>query len=115
MESTSSSAPSDSAPERPNWVPAIQSLVWSKLVQTKSHVVTHVFVALAQHADRKTGLCWPSRSRIARLVGCSERSVSVAYRELERLELVERVEQGKGKRSNRFIVRGLGFPEPQHD
>jgi hypothetical protein len=42
-----------------------------------------LLLALADHADRVTGVCWPSVSRLARLIRKSERNTRYLLRKLE--------------------------------
>ncbi len=48
---------------------------------------------LADHADNRTGICWPSMERLAGILGRSTRTVSRHLHQLQALGLVEFVER----------------------
>ncbi len=56
-----------------------------------------VLLVIAEHAD-PSGLCWPSKWRVARMTCLDERSVRAALSELVRLDLLKIRAYGKGGR-----------------
>ena len=70
---------------------------------------------LSDHANSKNGLCWPSMNRLARILGCSVRTVQRHLHLLKDQGIIEFVERrrNKGKYSSYLyrvvhIVRTTG-------
>ena len=68
-----------------------------------------VLVAIANHADGE-GLCYPGQARLARMVGCNERSIRNFVRVLEDAGLIERVQRRRkdgSRTSDEYRLIGL--------
>jgi DNA-binding transcriptional ArsR family regulator len=64
--------------------------------------------ALSDHANSKNGLCWPSMNRLARILGCSVRTVQRHLHLLKDQGLVEFVERRRNKgRYSSYLYRVL--------
>jgi DNA-binding transcriptional ArsR family regulator len=63
---------------------------------------------LSDHANSKSGLCWPSMNRLARILGCSVRSVQRHLHVLKEKGLIEFVERRRHKgRYSSYLYRVL--------
>ena len=63
---------------------------------------------LSDHANSKNGLCWPSMNRLARILGCSVRTVQRHLHTLKDQGLVEFVERRRHKgRYSSYLYRVL--------
>lgn len=74
-----------------------------------------VYCCLVKHSDKKSGCCFPSRKKLAKLCNISLQSVDNALRELEAVGLVakqERFRQNGSRTSNCYIVKFLQDGEP---
>ena len=61
---------------------------------------------LSDHANSKSGLCWPSMNRLARILGCSVRTVQRHLHVLKDQGLVEFVERRRHKgRYSSYLYR----------
>lgn len=73
-----------------------------------SHLAIRVYALIAQHA--RDGQAWPSRNRLAKLAGCSVRSIVRAVDDLERVGAITR-QQRTGEhgehRSNLYTIHEL--------
>lgn len=66
-----------------------------------------VYTVLCMYADNSTKTAYPSVSRIAKLCGCSERSVRYALKRLEEagfIEIRRRQKEGGGYTSNLYVL-----------
>jgi DNA-binding transcriptional ArsR family regulator len=64
--------------------------------------------ALSDHANNKNGLCWPSMNRLARILGCSVRTVQRHLHLLKDQGLIEFVERRRNKgRYSSYLYRVL--------
>ena len=62
--------------------------------------------ALSDHANSKNGLCWPSMNRLARILGCSVRTVQRHLHTLKEKGLIEFVERRRnGGRYSSYLYR----------
>jgi DNA-binding transcriptional MocR family regulator len=75
--------------------------------------------ALSDHANSKNGLCWPSMNRLARILGCSVRTVQRHLHVLKNQGFIEFVERrrNRGRYSSYLyrvvhIVRTTGHGRP---
>jgi DNA-binding transcriptional ArsR family regulator len=67
---------------------------------------------LADHANNTSGLCWPSMSRMAAILGRSVRTIQRHVHELVRLGLVELVERRRWRgRYSSYTFRVMHFAE----
>ena len=58
-----------------------------------------VLIALAVHADKHTGECWPSRSRLSELTALNESKISAATKNLSDWGYIKKIQSvGKGNR-----------------
>jgi len=63
---------------------------------------------LSDHANSKNGLCWPSMSRLARILGCSVRTVQRHLHLLKDQGIIEFVERRRNKgRYSSYLYRVL--------
>jgi hypothetical protein len=63
---------------------------------------------LSDHANSKSGLCWPSMNRLARILGCSVRTVQRHLHVLKDKGLLEFVERRRHKgRYSSYLYRVL--------
>lgn len=98
---------------------SIQAVAWAleqdfgyttpKGRQTSAHGAKLVLISLCNHADHKTGHCWPSASTIAKEASCNIRSVYRLIGALERNGFIE-VKRNRGgkdnkQRSNNYWIR----------
>jgi DNA-binding transcriptional ArsR family regulator len=61
---------------------------------------------LSDHANSKSGLCWPSMKRLARILGCSVRTVQRHLHVLKDKGLIEFVERRRNKgRYSSYLYR----------
>lgn len=61
---------------------------------------------LSDHANSKSGLCWPSMNRLARILGCSVRTVQRHLHTLKDQGLVEFVDRRRNKgRYSSYLYR----------
>jgi DNA-binding transcriptional ArsR family regulator len=61
---------------------------------------------LSDHANSKSGLCWPSMNRLARILGCSVRTVQRHLHVLKDKGLLEFVERRRnGGRYSSYLYR----------
>ena len=61
---------------------------------------------LSDHANSKNGLCWPSMNRLARILGCSVRTVQRHLHALKEKGLIEFVERRRNKgRYSSYLYR----------
>jgi predicted transcriptional regulator len=61
---------------------------------------------LSDHANSKNGLCWPSMNRLARILGCSVRTVQRHLHVLKDKGLLEFVERRRNKgRYSSYLYR----------
>ena len=61
---------------------------------------------LSDHANSKNGLCWPSMSRLARILGCSVRTVQRHLHVLKEKGLIEFVERRRNRgRYSSYLYR----------
>ena len=61
---------------------------------------------LSDHANSKSGLCWPSMNRLARILGCSVRTVQRHLHTLKNKGLIEFVERRRHKgRYSSYLYR----------
>jgi DNA-binding transcriptional ArsR family regulator len=61
-----------------------------------------LLLALADHADRETGVCWPSIGRLAAMTGMSR---STIYRLLSKLEAAGAIERhSRAGRSSAYVL-----------
>ena len=61
---------------------------------------------LSDHANSKSGLCWPSMNRLARILGCSVRTVQRHLHLLKDQGLIEFVERRRNKgRYSSYLYR----------
>jgi DNA-binding transcriptional MocR family regulator len=61
---------------------------------------------LSDHANSKSGLCWPSMNRLARILGCSVRSVQRHLHLLKDQGFIEFVERRRNKgRYSSYLYR----------
>jgi DNA-binding transcriptional ArsR family regulator len=61
---------------------------------------------LSDHANSKSGLCWPSMTRLARILGCSVRTVQRHLHLLKDQGLIEFVERRRNKgRYSSYLYR----------
>jgi len=64
--------------------------------------------ALSDHANSKNGLCWPSMNRLARILGCSVRTVQRHLHLLKDQGIIEFVERRRNKgRYSSYLYRVL--------
>ena len=62
--------------------------------------------ALSDHANSKNGLCWPSMNRLARILGCSVRTVQRHLHTLKERGIIEFVERRRNKgRYSSYLYR----------
>ena len=62
--------------------------------------------ALSDHANSKNGLCWPSMNRLARILGCSVRTVQRHLHLLKDQGLIEFVERRRNRgRYSSYLYR----------
>lgn len=64
-----------------------------------------VWLAIKSHADYNTGECWPGMRRLGALTGLSLGQVSKSVHTLVDARLLRVLEEGKGKRGNRYVAR----------
>lgn len=84
-------------------------------VKTETHTAKLVLLAIAQHADSKTGACHPGRRRIAKMCGLCIRSVATHIGELKRaglLIIVQRPGEGHEYVLNLTDTSANGAPPP---
>jgi DNA-binding transcriptional ArsR family regulator len=63
---------------------------------------------LSDHANSKSGLCWPSMNRLARILGCSVRTVQRHLHVLKDKGLLEFVERRRNRgRYSSYLYRVL--------
>jgi predicted transcriptional regulator len=63
---------------------------------------------LSDHANSKNGLCWPSMNRLARILGCSVRTVQRHLHTLQEKGLIEFVERRRNRgRYSSYLYRVL--------
>ena len=61
---------------------------------------------LSDHANSKNGLCWPSMNRLARILGCSVRTVQRHLHTLKEKGLIEFVERRRNRgRYSSYLYR----------
>jgi len=61
---------------------------------------------LSDHANSKNGLCWPSMNRLARILGCSVRTVQRHLHVLKDQGIIEFVERRRNKgRYSSYLYR----------
>jgi len=61
---------------------------------------------LSDHANSKNGLCWPSMNRLARILGCSVRTVQRHLHTLKDQGIIEFVERRRNKgRYSSYLYR----------
>lgn len=83
--------------------------------ETAAHGAKLVLISLCNHADHKSGHCWPSAETISRESSCSVRSVYRMVIALERNGFIDvkRSRGGQGKqRSNNYWIRFDREPAP---
>ncbi len=74
--------------------------------------VMPTFQALADHANNRTGLCWPRMSRLAAILGRSVRTVQRHLHQLQALGLIEIVERRRWRgRFSSYTYRVLHILE----
>ncbi len=74
--------------------------------------VLPTFQVLADHANNRTGICWPSMRRLAAILGRSTRTIQRHIHELVRLGLVEIVERRRWRgRYSSYTFKVLHFAE----
>lgn len=73
---------------------------YSKAVGTARFVL----VALADYADDKTSIAWPSRASLARKVAVSGQTIRRAMRELEDLGEIVCIHRGTGHQTSRYRI-----------
>ena len=62
--------------------------------------------ALSDHANSKNGLCWPSMNRLARVLGCSVRTVQRQLHLLKDQGIIEFVERRRNRgRYSSYLYR----------
>ena len=62
--------------------------------------------ALSDHANSKNGLCWPSMNRLARILGCSVRTVQRHLHLLKDQGIIEFVERRRNRgRYSSYLYR----------
>ena len=62
--------------------------------------------ALSDHANSKNGLCWPSMNRLARILGCSVRTVQRHLHVLKDQGIIEFVERRRNRgRYSSYLYR----------
>ena len=63
---------------------------------------------LSDHANSKSGLCWPSMNRLARILGCSVRTVQRHLHTLKDQGIIEFVERRRNRgRYSSYLYRVL--------
>lgn len=67
-----------------------------------------LYVALSQHADNKTGECWPSLRKIEKETGMSRHTIIAATKLLEYLEVLKT--EKRHRQSTVYTLRGAYSP-----
>jgi len=95
-------------------VTPLETLLAAKVINLEaglSQSDQRVGLVLLEHFNRKSGRCDPSIERIARLLGCSERTVIRSIKRLERLGLFRRVRHGGYSHRNSYEPNWPRFAE----
>jgi DNA-binding transcriptional ArsR family regulator len=92
-------------------IPKIPDLV----AQGVPYYTIGTFCALTDHANNKNQLCWPSMTRLSKILGCSIRTVQRHLRILEQCGLVQFVERRRNKgRYSSYLYKILFQPTTGH-
>ena len=86
-------------------------LDWAAEIRGVSFSAKSVLFRLADRADDR-GVCWPSQSRMAKELGCTDRTVRNAITELTQKRLIEILEPPTPKTSARYRLIGKLGPAP---
>jgi DNA-binding transcriptional ArsR family regulator len=83
-------------------IPKIEELIGAGV---PAHAIG-TLCALSDHANSKNGLCWPSMNRLARILGCSVRTVQRHLHVLKEKGLIEFVERRRNRgRYSSYLYR----------
>jgi hypothetical protein len=82
-------------------------LVTQGALKTMTAVDLKVLLALAFHANWRTGRCWPSYRKLRELTGASMTSISGSIGRLVDLGAIVKMGKGKGRRAEYRVMRTL--------